>query len=67
MVDRSFLSWPFLEPRHEELHDRVKAWAVTNISTAVRRAPRPPRRFYEGTNDIQHLAILREIQKRQLG
>jgi alkylation response protein AidB-like acyl-CoA dehydrogenase len=24
-------------------------------------------RIYEGTNDIQHLVILREIQKRQLG
>jgi acyl-CoA dehydrogenase len=32
MADRSFLSWPFLEPRHQELHDRVEAWAVANIS-----------------------------------
>ena len=27
MADRSFLAWPFLEPRHRELHDRVEAWA----------------------------------------
>jgi len=32
MADRSFLSWPFLEPRHQELHDRVETWAVANIS-----------------------------------
>src|SRR5664280_242684 len=32
MADRSFLSWPFLEQRHQELHDRVEAWAVANIA-----------------------------------
>jgi acyl-CoA dehydrogenase len=33
MSDRSFLSWPFLEPWHQELHDRVDAWAAANIKT----------------------------------
>jgi acyl-CoA dehydrogenase len=32
MADRSFLSWPFLETRHQELHDRVEAWAVANVA-----------------------------------
>src|ERR1039458_8514403 len=32
MADRSFLSWPFLEQRHQELHDRVEAWAVANVA-----------------------------------
>jgi len=32
MADRSFLSWPFLESRHQELHDRVEAWAVANVA-----------------------------------
>ena len=30
MADRSFLAWPFLEPQHRALHDRVEAWAVAN-------------------------------------
>ncbi len=32
MADRSFLSWPFLEPRHQALHDRVDAWASANVA-----------------------------------
>ena len=32
MADRTFLSWPFLEPRHQELHDRIEDWAVAHIS-----------------------------------
>jgi acyl-CoA dehydrogenase len=31
MADRSFLFWPFLDPRHLVLHDRVEAWAAANI------------------------------------
>jgi acyl-CoA dehydrogenase len=31
MSDRSFLSWPLLEPRHQDLHDRLDAWAAANI------------------------------------
>jgi acyl-CoA dehydrogenase len=31
MSDRSFLSWPFLEPWHQDLHDRVDAWAAANV------------------------------------
>jgi acyl-CoA dehydrogenase len=30
MADRSFLTWPFLEPRHQELYDSVDAWASAN-------------------------------------
>jgi acyl-CoA dehydrogenase len=30
MADRSFLAWPFLEPQHRALHDRVEAWAAAN-------------------------------------
>ena len=30
MADRSFLTWPFLEPRHQELYDSVDAWAWAN-------------------------------------
>ena len=36
MADRSFLSWPFLEPRHQALHDRVDAWASANVARLVR-------------------------------
>ena len=32
MSDRSFLSWPFLDPVHRELHDRVDAWAAEHAS-----------------------------------
>ncbi len=32
MADRSFLSWPFLEPRHQALHDRVDAWAGGRVA-----------------------------------
>lgn len=35
MADRSFLSWPFLSPRHQELYDRVEAWAVANVSRLI--------------------------------
>lgn len=31
MSDRSFLSWPFLEARHRDLHDRVDAWARDHV------------------------------------
>lgn len=32
MIDKSFLHWPFLEPRHRELAGRLEAWAATNLS-----------------------------------
>jgi acyl-CoA dehydrogenase len=35
MADRSFLSWPFLSQRHQELYDRVEAWAVANVSRLI--------------------------------
>ena len=35
MADRSFLSWPFLSLRHQELYDRVEAWAVENVSRLI--------------------------------
>jgi acyl-CoA dehydrogenase len=32
MSDRSFLHWPFFEPRHRELADRLETWAAQNLS-----------------------------------
>lgn len=32
MSDKSFLHWPFLEPRHRELVARLEAWAADNLS-----------------------------------
>ena len=32
MADRSFLFWPFLEPKHQALHDRVEAWAGAHVA-----------------------------------
>jgi acyl-CoA dehydrogenase len=32
MSDKSFLHWPFLEPRHRELAGRLEAWAADNLS-----------------------------------
>jgi acyl-CoA dehydrogenase len=32
MTDRSFLNWPFLEPRHRELAERLEAWAAANFA-----------------------------------
>lgn len=34
MADRSFLAWPFLDPVHRDLHDRVEAWAVEHAALA---------------------------------
>ncbi|MCC6008188.1 MAG: acyl-CoA dehydrogenase family protein [Rhodobacteraceae bacterium] len=31
MSDRSFLEWPFFEPRHRDLADRLDAWAWDNL------------------------------------
>jgi acyl-CoA dehydrogenase len=31
MVDRSFLSWPFFEPEHRELSDRLERWCADNL------------------------------------
>jgi acyl-CoA dehydrogenase len=30
--DRSFLSWPFFEPRHRELADEVQTWCADNLT-----------------------------------
>jgi len=32
MPDRSFLSWPFFEPRHRELADALQRWCADNIA-----------------------------------
>jgi acyl-CoA dehydrogenase len=32
MTDKSFLQWPFLEPRHRELAGRLEAWAAINLA-----------------------------------
>ena len=31
MADRSFLDWPFFEPRHRELAEALEGWASTNL------------------------------------
>jgi acyl-CoA dehydrogenase len=35
MSDRSFITWPFFEPRHAELLDRIDAWAQANVAGLV--------------------------------
>ena len=32
MPDRSFLDWPFFEPRHRELAEKLEAWAQANLA-----------------------------------
>src|SRR4029078_12209947 len=32
MSDKSFLHWPFFDPRHRELADRLETWAAQNLS-----------------------------------
>jgi acyl-CoA dehydrogenase len=32
MIDRSFLSWPFFEPRHRELADQLQQWCADNLT-----------------------------------
>ena len=32
MADRSFLSWPFFEPRHRELADQLGQWCADNLT-----------------------------------
>jgi acyl-CoA dehydrogenase len=32
MPDRSFLSWPFFEPRHRELADKLQGWRAESLS-----------------------------------
>ncbi|PZR00140.1 MAG: acyl-CoA dehydrogenase [Cereibacter sphaeroides] len=32
MADRSFLDWPFFEPRHRELAEALEVWAAANLS-----------------------------------
>ena len=32
MTDKSFLQWPFLEPRHRELAERLQTWAAVNLA-----------------------------------
>ena len=31
MVDKSFLDWPFFEPRHRRLSNELDAWCVANL------------------------------------
>jgi acyl-CoA dehydrogenase len=31
MPDRSFLSWPFFEPKHRDLADKLQAWCETKL------------------------------------
>ena len=32
MADRTFLDWPFLEPRHKALAEKLDAWAAANLA-----------------------------------
>ena len=32
MPDRTYLDWPFLEPRHRELAERLEGWAAANLA-----------------------------------
>jgi acyl-CoA dehydrogenase len=32
MIDRSFLAWPFFEPRHRELADELDGWCADNLA-----------------------------------
>ena len=34
MVDRGFLAWPFFEPRHRALAERMDEWCGANLGTA---------------------------------
>jgi acyl-CoA dehydrogenase len=34
MADRSYLDWPFLDPRHRDLADQLEHWASKHISIA---------------------------------
>ncbi|WP_395406719.1 acyl-CoA dehydrogenase family protein [Pseudoduganella sp. UC29_106] len=34
MTDKSYLSWPFFEPRHAELERELDAWAAANVRDA---------------------------------
>ena len=31
MADRTFLDWPFFEPRHKELAGQLEIWAAENL------------------------------------
>ena len=31
MPDRSFLSWPFFEPRHGRFADALESWCAANL------------------------------------
>ncbi len=35
MSDRSFLDWPFFEPRHRELADAIDTWAAAHVDEIV--------------------------------
>ena len=35
MTDKTFLNWPFFEPQHRELAEKVQAWATDNIPALV--------------------------------
>ena len=38
MTDRSYLDWPFFEPRHRALADRVEEWAADHVAPLVDHA-----------------------------
>jgi acyl-CoA dehydrogenase len=42
MADRSFLDWPFFEPRHRALADALEAWANTPLRGSTMPTPMRP-------------------------
>ena len=51
MPDRSFLEWPFFEPRHRELAEAVEIWAVANVDALA----------HAGNEDEACRALVREL------
>ena len=35
MTDKTFLNWPFFEPQHRELAEKMQTWAADNIPGLV--------------------------------
>ncbi len=35
MADRTYLDWPFFEPRHKALADEAESWAAANVAALV--------------------------------
>ena len=83
MTDRSYLDWPFFEPRHRVLADRVEAWAADHAHLADEHdVDGSCRRMVAGMGaaglldvavpdggamDVRSLCLLRDIMGRHAG